>query len=106
MQPGNLATTIVSGIAMLLLMGTIAVGRGRPLLAPLAFYLLMAVGVCEVVATGPLTQALGAAGFTTALGAIVLAVLGVERRDETFRWDQFEAAFRSYVEAHDGDTQP
>src|SRR4051812_8357507 len=102
MQAGNLATLVVSGVAMLLLVPALALpARNAAVLAPAAFYVLATVGICEAISTEPVAQGVGAAGFAAAAAVLALAVVRASRwpPSEGFRWDEFEAAFRRHVEA-------
>src|SRR4051794_41127897 len=105
MQAGNLAAAVVSGFAMLLLIAALArPGRKPAVLAPAAFYVLVAIGICETISTEPAVQGLGAAGFAAASAVLALTVVRAGEGPPVFRWDEFETAFRRYAEAVGDDT--
>jgi hypothetical protein len=99
-QAGDLATVVVSTLAALLLIVALAAGPGKGMLAPLVFYVLVGAGICEATATELAVQAIGAVGFAAAVAALAAVVLraGGPSCEEGFRWEEFEAAFRDYVQ--------
>ncbi len=101
MSGGDVATLVVSGLAFAMLMPVVVARPRQPLIAPIAFNLLIGLAVCEMLATHAFAQGVGVAGFAATIATIALAAVGRTRRPapaDTLHWEEFEAAFRRYVQ--------